>query len=101
MALDAYLGEIEKEILIKALAWTDGVRKSAADLLGITSVHPMREEAVRTLLAKGGADWNLVERLLKAHALVEIEYRGQKHYLRRFPQADGRPAHPAGGQEPT
>ena len=36
MDLDAYLGEIEKEILIKALARTDGVRKSAAGLLGIT-----------------------------------------------------------------
>ena len=36
MDLDAYLGEIEKEILLKALAKTDGVRKSAAGLLGIT-----------------------------------------------------------------
>ena len=36
MDLDAYLGEIEKEILIKALARTNGVRKSAAGLLGIT-----------------------------------------------------------------
>jgi two-component system response regulator PilR (NtrC family) len=36
MDLDAYLGEIEKEILIKALAKSDGVRKGAAGLLGIT-----------------------------------------------------------------
>ncbi len=36
MDLDAYLGEIEKEILLKALAKTDGVRKGAAGLLGIT-----------------------------------------------------------------
>ena len=36
MDLEAYLGEIEKEILVKALARTDGVRKSAAGLLGIT-----------------------------------------------------------------
>ena len=36
MDLDAYLGEIEKEILVKALAKTDGVRKGAAGLLGIT-----------------------------------------------------------------
>jgi wyosine [tRNA(Phe)-imidazoG37] synthetase (radical SAM superfamily) len=72
-----------------------------ADLLGITSVHPMREEAVRALLAKGGGDWNLVERLLKADALVEIDYRGQKHYLRRFPRAERRPGHPPGGREPA
>jgi two-component system response regulator PilR (NtrC family) len=36
MDLDAYLGEIEKEILLKALDRTGGVRKSAAVLLGIT-----------------------------------------------------------------
>ncbi len=36
MDLDAYLGEIEKEILLKALARTGGVRKTAASLLGIT-----------------------------------------------------------------
>ena len=36
MDLDAYLGEIEKEILVKALGKSDGVRKGAAGLLGIT-----------------------------------------------------------------
>jgi two-component system response regulator PilR (NtrC family) len=34
--LDAYLGSIEKDILLKALEKTDGVRKRAAELLGIT-----------------------------------------------------------------
>jgi two-component system response regulator PilR (NtrC family) len=34
--LDAYLGGIEKEILLKALAKTGGVRKRAAELLGLT-----------------------------------------------------------------
>ena len=48
MDLDAYLGEIEKEILIKALARTDGVRKSAAGLLGITF------RSIRYRLAKYG-----------------------------------------------
>ncbi len=36
MDLDAYLGEIEKEILVKALIKTNGVRKNAAALLGMT-----------------------------------------------------------------
>jgi two-component system response regulator PilR (NtrC family) len=36
MDIDAYLGEIEKEILLKALNRTGGVRKAAAELLGIT-----------------------------------------------------------------
>ncbi|WP_432821439.1 sigma-54-dependent transcriptional regulator [Trichloromonas sp.] len=34
--LDAYLGNIEKDILLKALEKTGGVRKRAAELLGIT-----------------------------------------------------------------
>jgi two-component system response regulator PilR (NtrC family) len=34
--LDAYLGSIEKDILLKALEKTGGVRKRAAELLGIT-----------------------------------------------------------------
>ncbi len=46
--LDAYLGEIEKEILLKALAKTDGVRKNAAALLGITF------RSIRYRLAKFG-----------------------------------------------
>jgi wyosine [tRNA(Phe)-imidazoG37] synthetase (radical SAM superfamily) len=61
------------------------------DLLGITSVHPMREDAVRTLLAKSGCDWDLVERLVKGGRLAEIEYRKQKFYLRRLPSTTGRP----------
>ncbi|PLX72857.1 MAG: Fis family transcriptional regulator [Desulfuromonas sp.] len=50
MDLDAYLGEIEKEILLKALNKTGGVRKSAADLLGITF------RSIRYRLAKYGVD---------------------------------------------
>jgi two-component system response regulator PilR (NtrC family) len=46
--LDAYLGEIEKEILLKALARTNGVRKTAAELLGITF------RSIRYRLAKFG-----------------------------------------------
>jgi two-component system, NtrC family, response regulator PilR len=34
--LDAYLGEIERDILVKALERCGGVRKKAAELLGIT-----------------------------------------------------------------
>jgi wyosine [tRNA(Phe)-imidazoG37] synthetase (radical SAM superfamily) len=35
-----------------------------ADLLSITAVHPMREDAVRHFLIKSGAGWPLIERLL-------------------------------------
>jgi len=56
----------------------------ATDLLSITAVHPMREEAVRELLANNQAAWEIVETLLAEGKLIETEYGGQKFYLRRF-----------------
>jgi len=50
MDLDAYLGEIEKEILIKALAKSGGVRKGAAGLLGISF------RSIRYRLSKFGVE---------------------------------------------
>jgi len=35
------------------------------DLLDITSVHPMREEAVREYLKKAGADWHVITDLIQ------------------------------------
>ena len=55
------------------------------DLLSITSVHPMREEGVNKLLSKANSDWEAVERLIKEHRLVEIEYMGKKFYMRKLP----------------
>ena len=54
------------------------------DLLAITSVHPMREDAVRALLSRSGGDWSVVVDLLRRGALVETNYAGHAYYLRRF-----------------
>lgn len=56
------------------------------DLLSITSVHPMREDAVRKYLKKAGGDWDLITRLLKKGSLVQIEYQGENFYLKRLPE---------------
>jgi wyosine [tRNA(Phe)-imidazoG37] synthetase (radical SAM superfamily) len=55
------------------------------DLLGITSVHPMREQAVKDYLKKAGADWGVITSLLKKGSLVQIEYQGENFYLRKLP----------------
>lgn len=55
------------------------------DLLSITAVHPMREEAVRALLARDSADWEVVEDLIQAGALVELAYGGHRFYMRALP----------------
>lgn len=50
----------------------------AEDLLSITSVHPMRDEAVQELLTKTGTDWHLVEQLIEGRRLMQTEYEGRK-----------------------
>jgi wyosine [tRNA(Phe)-imidazoG37] synthetase (radical SAM superfamily) len=55
------------------------------DLLSITSVHPMREEAVKVFLKKTDASWSVIEKLLLEGKLVELEYSGKLYYMRRLP----------------
>ncbi len=55
------------------------------DLLGITSVHPMREEAVKALLKNANAQWATVENLVKQNKLIETDYQGKKFYMRKLP----------------
>jgi hypothetical protein len=59
-------------------------------LLSITAVHPMREDAVKQLLKKAGAKWDLIENLRRRDKLVELTYQGKRFYLRRpaSPQAE-------------
>jgi wyosine [tRNA(Phe)-imidazoG37] synthetase (radical SAM superfamily) len=64
-----------------SFAFTGG---AAEDLLSITAVHPMRRDAVRALLSKAGADWSVVEGLVRGGLLVETEYAGEAFYIRRF-----------------
>jgi len=54
------------------------------DLLSITSVHPMREEAVKNFLQKAGANWKTIERLKNEDKLVEIKFKEHKFYLRKL-----------------
>lgn len=56
------------------------------DLLSITSVHPMRQEAVTEFLKKAGTDWRVIEKLIKDGRLLELEYEGRKFYMRKLPQ---------------
>jgi len=54
------------------------------DLLSITAVHPMREDAVGTFLARAGATRKVLRRLVEEGQLVEAEYGGAMFYLRRL-----------------
>lgn len=62
-----------------AFAFTGDVEK---DLLSITAVHPMRQDAVSEFLMRAGADWQIVHKLIAQSQLTEAEYKGRKFYMR-------------------
>lgn len=64
-----------------AFAMTSNVKE---DILSITSVHPMRHDAVQDLLQRSGADWNIVSGMVEQGLLVETTYSGHTFYVRRF-----------------
>jgi wyosine [tRNA(Phe)-imidazoG37] synthetase (radical SAM superfamily) len=64
-----------------SFAFTGNVEE---DILSITAVHPMRDDAVEEFLKRAGANWEIVHRMLEEDQLIETEYGSNKFYLRRF-----------------
>ena len=64
-----------------AFAFTGEVEE---DILSITSVHPMREEALKDFLKRAKSDWSTILKLINKGQLVETEYEGNKFYIRKF-----------------
>lgn len=52
------------------------------DLLAITAVHPMREEAVRHFLTKADRDWRFMQELLNQGKIKEVYFAGNRFYVR-------------------
>jgi len=75
-----------------AFAFTGNIEE---DLLSITSVHPMREDAVSEFLARAKADWPVVHNLVEQDQLIETEYEGKRFYMRRLRRNDGHRTDPA------
>ena len=57
----------------------------AEDILTITAVHPLREAALRKMIAQAGGDWATVEDLLARRQIAALHYRGECFYLRVHP----------------
>ena len=55
------------------------------DLLGITSVHPMREDALETYLRENRLSFEAVRKLIEEGKLLELEYGGHRFYMRKLP----------------
>jgi wyosine [tRNA(Phe)-imidazoG37] synthetase (radical SAM superfamily) len=55
-----------------------------SDLLGILSVHPMRDTAVLKFLSEAGKSESILDELILKRVLKQTEYNGQIFYVRRF-----------------
>ncbi|MDD9301963.1 MAG: radical SAM protein [Desulfobacter sp.] len=53
-----------------------------ADILSITAVHPMREDAVSAYLEKAGGSFSDIEQLVQDNKILVSEYKGSRFYLR-------------------
>jgi wyosine [tRNA(Phe)-imidazoG37] synthetase (radical SAM superfamily) len=65
----------------------------AEDIRSITAVHPLREGALRQIIARADGEWKVVEDLLAAGEIHSIQHRGERFFMRRLP-SDSRPANP-------
>jgi wyosine [tRNA(Phe)-imidazoG37] synthetase (radical SAM superfamily) len=54
------------------------------DILSITAVHPMRQDAVYELLKKSGKSFAVIDTLIAQGKLVETGYKNKKYYLRKI-----------------
>lgn len=69
-----------------AFAFTGNVEE---DLLSITAVHPMREDAVGECLARAKMGRSVVHKLVAQGQLIDMEYEGQKFYMRKLHGSQG------------
>jgi wyosine [tRNA(Phe)-imidazoG37] synthetase (radical SAM superfamily) len=77
------LGRVECLVDYEGNAFSH-TRDVQEDLLGITSVHPMRLEAVKEFLQTVGADWHVITQLLSENKIKRIEFEGNTYYMRKF-----------------
>jgi len=54
------------------------------DILSITSVHPMRKDAVDNYLQKAHTGWYAVDKLVQEQKLIEVPYNRQLYYMRKL-----------------
>ncbi|MBN2726977.1 radical SAM protein [Candidatus Mcinerneyibacteriota bacterium] len=56
----------------------------AEDILSITSVHPMREEAVKKMVDKSDASFEVIEDLVDKEELIRTSFNNHTFYLRKL-----------------
>ncbi len=88
--LNYAFAEFSKVVKTEFLIGYEGSEFSATgnfedDILSITAVHPMREDAVLALLDKCGEDLSTLQKLVDDGKIIVVKYRGEKYYMRALP----------------
>ena len=83
-----FVGAVNWGLLGKNVFGNSKLRASTRLLLFwlCSSSAPMRREAVEAFLKKGCANWHVIEKLLEENKLIELEYEGNKYYIRKLPR---------------
>ena len=56
----------------------------ALDILSITAVHPLREEALRRMVNNAGGNWKIVEDLLAKKEIIRVAYQNDIFYFHSY-----------------
>jgi len=64
-----------------AFAFTGNIEE---DILSITAVHPMRQEAVEEILRKADSNWSVIEGLMRQGKIMETEFNGHRFFMRKL-----------------
>lgn len=78
-----HIAEVEYLIGYEGTAFSNS-GDSREDILSITAVHPMREDAMKLLLERNGSDFSIVEQLVTEQLVSISEYGGETFYVRDF-----------------
>lgn len=54
------------------------------DIVNISTVHPIREDAMLELLKKNGADTTILNELLQIKYIKKVQYKSDTYYIRYF-----------------
>ncbi len=57
-------------------------------LLSIMSVHPMREDAIYTILNQNNIEFSLIEQLIKNKKIRKLRYNNNNYYITVFPKSN-------------
>ncbi len=63
------------------------------DVLNITAVHPMREDAVLALIRKCNESRDTLENMIESGEILVVEYQGKKYYMRSLPSRHATSSH--------